>query len=239
MATALRQPQGNVAASAVAGQIATTPAFGFPFSPFALSNAGPHYGLTPGDVYIMRRPQKATSGKAPANDPCLSDQRNVKHGGKSSAEWTDTLLTSSERGYIEVQSRADKRDIIRNDEPSVMVQIGQVVTFTNGTQQSVRNDLLARLQQNTNAGAGSYSEYKSSMNGNVRRVVVIPSNDPTTGGTVVDYGAFFFMPAAGMIGNNRFGAQQTWGAEHIGDAYCEGRAAVIGVQGTFVVRLVE
>lgn len=200
----------------------------FPFSPFAHSGAGPHYGLVPGQVYTLRWPAKPKLG----GNVCAGD--NVE-----SVIATAEAAGAEERGFIEATSADVIRQTIINDYQSVTRTIGDIVDLTGGTKQAMLDALVTRINQDTDNLSQTYSQYAAGGYGNGRRLVAVPIND---GGTPVGVNhrivsiALFFLRPTGNYGN---GANQPWCAEYVG-AYVEG-SNTKGVEdtGAWIVRLVK
>lgn len=200
----------------------------FPFSPFAHSTTGPHFGLVPGQVYTLRWPAKPKLG----GNICAGD--NVQ-----SVISTAEAAGAEERGFIESSSSDLIRQTIINDYQSVTRSIGDLVDLTGGTKQTQLDALVTRINQDTDNLSLTYAQYTAGGYGNGRRLVAVPIND---GGTPVGVNhrivniALFFLSPTGKYGN---GGGQPWCAEYVG-AYVEG-STTKGVEdtGAWVVRLVK
>lgn len=200
----------------------------FPFSPFAHSKIGPHFGLVPGQFYTLRWPAKPKLG----GNICAGD--NVQ-----SVIDTAQAAGAEERGFIEASSSDIIRRTIINDYQSVTRTIGDLVDLTGGTKQTQLDALTTRINQDTDNLSQTYSQYQSSGYGNGRRLVAVPIND---GGTPLGVNhrivniALFFLSPTGKYGN---GGAQPWCAQYVG-AYVEG-SSTKGVEdaGAWVVRLVK
>jgi len=223
--------QQLVRAKAVAAQVPKTQFREalFPFSPFARNNVGPNFGLTPGRLYTLRWPNKATLSNACEGDrdPAIIAMAEA--------------MGSSERGFIEDTAASNIRATVVDDYQTVFRTIGDIVLFTGGTKQTILDALNTRILQDTDSVSATFSQYLSNGTGNGRRIVACPLND---GGNplgvnhrIVGIGAFF-LQRTGQYGN---GASQSWCAEYIG-AWVQGsrkRGVGDNANGAFVVRLVE
>lgn len=229
--------QQLVRAKAVAAQVPKTQFREalFPFSPFARSNVGPYFGLTPGTLYTLRWASNPTLKPGQGNS-------NVCEGDRSQAIVDlAQAMGGSERGFIEETSASNIRATVVDDYQTVFRSVGDLVQFTGGAKQTILDALTTRILQDTDSQSLTFAQYLNRGTGNGRRIVACPLNDggnpPGVNHRIVGIGAFF-LQRTGEYGN---GGNQTWCAEYIG-AWVQGsRKKGVGdnVNGAFVVRLVE
>lgn len=222
---------GIVAASGTAAQVEkkTFTEGIFPFSPFAHSPVGPHYGLTPGQSYTLGWVSKP---KLNSNNVCPGD--NLQ-----SIIDLSNAAGSEEHGFIEENSASLIRQTIINDYQTVTRTVGDLVDLTGGWKSTMSDALQARVNQDSDPYSANYATYMANHSGNGRRLIGVPINDggtpPGQNHRIVSIGLFFLYPAAAYSGN----PQKPWCAEYVG-AYVEG-ANNKGVEesGAWVVRLVR
>ena len=195
----------------------------FPFSPYAHSTTGPHYGLTVGGLYTLRW----ASNFGLNQNTCSGDNDAATVALASSG-------SSSERGYIEQNSANVIRKTIEEDYQSVTRQVGDTVDMTGGAKQSQLDSLRDRINQDSNTTAATYDAYVSAGNGNGRRLVAALINTGHPNYTAVQVGAFFLRRPS----DYQNGANNPWCAEYVG-AWVQGsnnRGAADS--GAYVARLV-
>lgn len=157
----------------------------FPFSPFAQSTTGPHYGLTVGQQYTLRwgsNPKLNSNTCAGDNTQAMIDLSSAGGG--------------SERGYYQETSATVIRNAIEYDSQVFQVQVGQSITMTGGAKETEYDALLVRIAEDTDTTSESYEDYVSGGKGNGRRLVGVPINTGNPNYTVVQIGAFFLLPAS-------------------------------------------
>lgn len=226
---------GTVAASGTAAQVEkTTFKEGiFPFSPFAHSKVGPHFGLTPGQDYTLRWA---------ANPKLAGAATNICPGDRiQSVVDLANAAGGSERGFIEENSASAIRNTIINDFQTVTRTVGDLVDLTGGAKQTMLDALRERINQDSDNYSTSYAQYAGggAGAGNGRRLVGVPINDggtpPGVNHRIVSIG-LFFLKKTGEYGS---GGGQPWCAQYVG-SYVEGSNNK-GVEdsGAWVVRLVR
>jgi hypothetical protein len=202
----------------------------FPFSPFAHSTEGPHYGLVPGQLYTFRwaaAPRLNNNNQEP--NVCPGDRIQsiidlAEAGG------------GSERGYIEETSASVIRSAIIDTYQTVWRGIGEPVVMTGGAKQTERDALLERVRQDTNWWAATYEQYMQEGNGNGRRIVGMPINTGYPNYIAVQIGAFFLL----RTGDYPQGGNREWCAQYLGP-WVQGakQKGAAEDSGAWVVRLVE
>jgi Flp pilus assembly protein TadG len=196
----------------------------FPFSPFAHSTAGPHFGLTVGQQYTLRWPS--------------NPRRNANVCAGDNAQTIIDLAQAGggeERGFIEESSASVIRAAIEDDYQTVFRSVGDTVFMSGGAKQSQLDSLIHRINQDTDRSAATYSEYVSRKVGNGRRLVAVPINTGSPDYRIVQIGAFFLLPTS----EYRNGGNFPFCAEYAG-SWLQGswnRAA--SDSGAYVARLVR
>ena len=222
---------GTVAASGIAAQVEkrTFTEGIFPFSPFAHSATGPHFGLEPGKDYTLSWVAKPEYGRG---NVCAGDE-------VQSVIDLANATGSEERGFIEETSADLIRQTIINDYQTVTRTVGDFVDLTGGVKATMADAIQTRVNQDSDSYSAKYADYVSLGGGNGRRLIGVPINDggtpPGVNHQIVSIGLFFLKPAQAYAGN----PQKPWCAEYVG-AYVEGSSHQ-GVEesGAWVVRLVR
>lgn len=197
----------------------------FPFSPYAHSEIGPHFGLTAGEKYTFRWP----------SNPKMNV--NVCPGDRDVA--TITLSEAgggSERGYIEETSASVIRQTIVDDYQTVVRTIGESAIMTGGAKGTMGSAVVERISQDANSTATSYASYVASGIGSGRRIVAMPINVGHPTYRIVQIGAFFLSE----VGRYGQGGNQAWCAEYLGP-WVQGaktKGAADG-SGAYIVRLAK
>ena len=196
----------------------------FPFSPYAHSTVGPHFGLVPGQQYTLRWPANARLNAnlcAGDNDQATLDLSNAGGG--------------SERGYIEETSSDMIRATIEGDEQTIVRAVGEPVTMTGGAKQTQVDAMVRRINQDTDTTSETYSQYAAARTGNGRRIVAVPVNTGSPNYTIVQIAAFLLLPPS----EYRNGANNPMCAEYIGSYVFGSRNKGVDDAGIFVARLIE
>jgi hypothetical protein len=196
----------------------------FPFSPFAHTNAEPHFGLVPGQLYTLRW----------ASNPRLNQNTCP---GDNSQPMIDLAKAGGgdERGYIELSSASVIRETIEHDLQTIFRRVGDPVQMTGGAKQSQLTSLINRVMQDSDPTAPNFASYTERDRGNGRRLVAVPINTGYPNYRIVQIGGFMLLPSSeyGNGGNNPFCAEYVgaWvkGSKHPG----------VEETGAFVARLVR
>jgi hypothetical protein len=197
----------------------------FPYSPFAHSNAGPDFGMTPGQVYTLRWPASPKVG----NNLCAGDDQQAMLD-------LATANNGSERGYIEENSASVIRKAIQTSFQTRPLVIGEPVIMTNGAKQTERDAMIIRIGQDSDAQSATYSQYAQREQGNGRRIVVVPVNAGAPDSYRIRMFALFFLQPAGEY---KQGGNNPWCAEYIGSSVEGAFHKAASPSGAFVVRLVQ
>ena len=226
MALLLFSPTMTIRASSAGGQeLKTSYLEGlFPFSPYAHSTTGPHFGLELGQKYTLRwaANPRLNENVCPGDNVQRIIDLNDAGGG-------------SERGYIEYTSAAVIRASIEGDYQSVARAIGDSVTMTGGAKQTELDALVNRINQDFDTSSVDYEHYNSARRGNGRRLVGVPINTGFPNYTIVQIGAFLLLPASEYDS----GGNKPFCAEYVG-AWLQGaKNKGSGESGGWVARLVR
>jgi hypothetical protein len=222
----LTAPKVDVVADSAAGQQPRT-SFReglFPFSPFAHSLTGPHFGLVPGTRYTLRW---AASPRVNAN-VCPGDnvQRMVDLAGAGGGE---------ERGFIESTSADLIRATIEDDFQTVVRSVGDTVFMSGGAKQTMVDSLVRRINQDTDPNSETYAQYVSGRLGNGRRIVGVPINTGAPDYRIVQIGAFLLLRAPEYSN----GGNKPFCAEYLG-AWLQGSSKKGAADaGAYVARLIK
>jgi Flp pilus assembly protein TadG len=223
----------------------------FPFSPYshkippgcsACDDVHDLFGMRIGNKYTLRW----------AASPKLSNG-NVCSGDASQAMIdVNNASSSSEHGYIELNNAADlqsailssvQTDLAISDTAMIPVNLtlDSTVNMSNGDKNSVINQAVAqRSGQDTDALATTYTQYKSNLTGNGRRVVLVPINNGAPDFYIAGFAGFFLLtsPSYDVTGN------QPPCAEYIG-SWTQGNpfSGQVPIEDThdmkFMVRLIQ
>lgn len=232
------QERATVISTAAAAQVERT-SFReglFPFSPFAHAGAGasPPFGLVPGGLYTLRWPANPRMPNAggQGSNMCPSDQTQYVFN-------LANAVGGSERGFIEQTSASVIRQTVINDYQSVYRSIGDIISFTGGTKQTILDALHTRIMQDTDSTSVNYANYVSGGRGNGRRIVGVPINDggtpPGVNNRMIGVGAFFLR----RTGDYGSGGNQAWCAEYIGSFVEGSNRRGVEDTGAWVVRLIQ
>ncbi len=179
-----------------------------PFTVTALEGqAAPHFGLRPGESYAIRY---GSSGG------CRGDSR------PSAPTWwgrsSDSVLRERILGGAQ--------------DASELTAAGKPFPEVSATPDAAREFLEIRLGQDTGSAAGDYASYAAANEGNGRRLMVLPIQDPSSA-TVRGFGMFFLLPLPEESG-------QPWCAEYTGKAFLPNSSRPgAGEPGAYAVRLVR
>jgi len=214
---------------AIGAQVAETfPRGGYmPFSPYALSESDPNYGMTIGQEYAFLWP-----GNAKRNDACAGNQVNWPQ-----YNFSDNSVAGSERGYFELQAASTITDAIMGTRQTMPLEVGDIVPMTNGQKQSQQSALEARAAMDTDLtnyqpSPGTAPPYY----GNNMRLVVMPVNGGPVSSPpnkVLGFAAFL-LPLSYPNGGNK-----TWCAIYMGSRTTGGSVSAFDGAGSYVVRLVQ
>ncbi len=214
---------------AIGAQVAETfPRGGYmPFSPYALSESDPNYGMTVGQEYAFLWP-----GNVKKNDACAGNQVNWPQ-----YNFSDTSVAGSERGYFELQAASTITDAIMGTRQTMALEVGDIVPMTNGQKQSQQSALQARAAMDTDLtnyqpSPGTAPPYY----GNNMRLVVMPVNGGPVSSPpnkVLGFAAFL-LPLSYPNGGNK-----TWCAIYMGSRTAGGSVSAFDGAGSYVVRLVQ
>jgi hypothetical protein len=196
----------------------------FPYSPYAHTTAGPHFGLVPGQRYTLRwaaHPRLNNNVCAGDNQQAMLDLNDAGGG--------------SERGYIEETSASVIRQAIEGDYQTVWRGIGDSVIMTGGAKSAELDAVINRVHQDSNSYAPSYTSYASDGNGNGRRIVGAPINTGYPNYTVVQIGAFFLLREQDYIK----GGNEPLCAEYLGPWVQGANHKGAGEAGAYVTRLIQ
>jgi hypothetical protein len=203
----------------------------FPFSPFAHDrNAGPHFGLTPGQMYTLRW---ASNFNATGNN----DTRMCPGDRTDAMRELARAGTASDRGFIESTSSDIIRQSIVYDYQSVFREIGDAVNMTGGVKQDQKDSLMERVLQDSNHTAATFAEYQASGSGNGRRVVGVPINSGAPDFIIVQIAAFFLSTADEYASAQ--GGNMPFCAEYIGSWVKGSTRPGVNETGAYVVKLVK
>ena len=164
-----------------------------PFSPDAHSATDPNFGFTKSQLYTLRMTPPGHGGATCAGD----------------LGWTDPNPPQA-RGYINLgqgNSNPGIGDVLDNNTTyGLNITVGTDIPWVPG-QKHVGPFVNTRFYQDTNTTPGTYAAYLAAGNGNGRRLLVVPVNDPTLSTAagaahVIGFGLFFLQnDFTSMFGN--------------------------------------
>ncbi len=155
-----------------------------PFSPDAHNPTDPNFGFTKTQLYTLRMTPPGHGGATCAGD----------------VGWTDPN-PPQDRGYINLgqgNSNPGIGDVLDNNTTyNLNITVGTDIPWVPG-QKHVGPFVNTRFYQDTNTTAGTYADYLAAGNGNGRRLLIVPINDPTLSSAsgaahVVGFGLFFLQ----------------------------------------------
>jgi hypothetical protein len=196
----------------------------FPFSPFAHSTTGPHFGLTVGQQYTLRWPSNPKSNV----NVCSGDnvQAVIDLASAGGGE---------ERGFIEESSASVIRAAIEDDYQTIFRSVGDTVQMSGGAKQSQLDSLIRRINQDSDSSAPNYSQYVSRKLGNGRRLVAVPVNTGYPSYQILQIGAFFLLPASEYTN----GGNAPLCAEYVGSWLQGSWNKAAADSGAYVARIVK
>ncbi|HYZ83469.1 MAG TPA: pilus assembly protein TadG-related protein [Bryobacteraceae bacterium] len=247
----------NPAASAVAGQVPQTRFKDglFPFSPFTINSAAPHYGLQRcidfptqncvGSYYALRWPPGNFNNQTAMRLQGNNVNGNVCPGDFNQVSVNKAIAAASDvRGYYGPYGNASvQRDAIINDEipAGLTLHIGTNLEMNGGGMQTQSDSIQERVRQDTDPTSRTYAQYLSRLDGsghrvgNGRRVIGTPLNSGPPDYTVIAIAGFFLLPEAWYNG----GGNQPLCAEYIGPFTLGAGIGGVAQSGSWSVRLVQ
>lgn len=223
---ALGSSSSTIAASAVAGPVATTsvPGGEFPFSPYTRAaspdNPSDPYGYQIGNDYTLRW------GAPGNNTTCGTD-----------ATQPNLATNGFYRGYCCVaQGASNVTQAILGGATDPM-SVGNPVEMDNGAQNVHPSDIVTRVSWDSDTTSATYAQYVANGTGNGMRVVMVPVNNGPPNFTVVGFAGFFLLNSAYYNGINGNGSAC---AEYIG-AYTQGSGGnhAPGGSGAYHIKLYQ
>jgi Flp pilus assembly protein TadG len=185
----------TIAASAVAGRVATTtlPSGVFPFSPYTRSgspdNPSDPYGYQIGNQYTLRW------GAPGTRSDCGTDPAK------------ETLDSNGAiRGYCCAGSAASIRDaIVTGHTAPLTLAVNSSVPMDNAAKNTEMPAIAQRVDQDSDTTSETYEEYLNKHKGNGERVVVVPVNGGGPNYLLQGFAGFFLLPDSeysGLKGND-------------------------------------
>jgi Flp pilus assembly protein TadG len=217
----------TVQAAATAQQVApsTWNTGAFPFSPIGFdgpnggnNTAATNWGFVVGQQYTMRY---AANGKS----ECTGDSGDSDHTKNGSA-----------RGFWGDNSANVLGQQVLGDLQEESLTVGEVLPGVGGAKTSVADDIVSRVDQDTDTSDDTYASYIAG-GGNGRRLVTMPIQSEVDG-TVLGFGTFLLMDD----GSYDHTGNSNWCAIFIGGAGLRDSPGGLGASstfGTYVVQLVQ
>jgi len=212
-----------------------------PYSPDAITPEDPNFGYLPGQMYTLRWPPPGM--RKNAKNWCDGDE----------AVGFTSPSPEAQRGFIDIGDPAGMgsdfiRQAIVSDAQTHPLAIGDTIVGAAGNRGTESDALRERYGQDTDTQSNTYAEYMTSGEGNGRRLVIVPVNDPATN-VVLGFAAFFLHPnickseVGGQGGGGGVGGGQNdvapCCAEYVGSALVPGRRGAGSTPGAFRVRLFQ
>lgn len=191
----------TVRATAFAGQNQLTGlgTSGDPFSPDAINVGDPNFGFTQGQKYTLKWAPPAQRKKP--GGMCPGEEAAGYNAGNG-----------SDRGYLDLGqgdgNSALHEAIVNRNFESTQSDIGDVISVAQGNKH-VGPAMEDRFNQDTDTSSTTYSSYKALNDGNGRRLMFVPLNNPATN-VIIGFATFFLQPNA--CGSNN----QPCCAEYVG-----------------------
>ncbi len=234
----------TVNARSVAGQVASDClTMGcFPFSPMGHSNVGPNWGLQIGQQYTLRWGSGFNGG-------CAGDLTTDARSGLAYNVLAQQRSggNSSNRGFVGQTANAAtyRAEVVDQLQFGLSYQVGSPVTLNSGDNNTIRDALIALVNQDTdplsvpvppssNPPPVNYDPLNG-YTGNGRRIVDVPVSDPDNSNIVLGFEAFLLMPVSYYQGS---GGNADWCGIFIG-GYNQGSHTTAANGGMYKTRLVQ
>jgi Flp pilus assembly protein TadG len=185
--------QQSFTTDAASGQFQKTTAFSsglLPYSPYAHNSTDANFGFTKGVQYTLRWPPP---GQQKKNNTCAGD-----------ASFPDPSSSESQRGFIDIGMPPDNgnsssfiREAIISSVQSKSLNKGDSVIMVTGNRGTESDALVERFDEDTDTTSASWADYYNNLHdgrANVRRLGIVPVNDPNDNHKVLGFG-LFLLPA--------------------------------------------
>lgn len=171
---AVRDQDREIRAHATAAQqeVAVVSRGLFPYAVVAHAGDGADPNLTPGTLYTLRRSD--TGGVCPGDQAASTPPFAGFVGSSDPKQIREAILAGTQ---------------IRD------LAIGDAMDLSQAPGTAEAAPLAERIAQDTDSSADFYAAYASLARGNGRRLVALPIRSPRPEGRILQFGAFFLLPA--------------------------------------------
>ncbi len=226
-----------------------------PYSPKAHLDGlrGPVYnpGITEPDPFNFVRGAQYTIRWPPpgqSNDDGVAGNSSNGNPGRCSGDFVNPPFVppvyDSDRGFIDIgwsgnegNSSSTIRQAIVSNAQSHSITIGDPVVHVSGQRTTENAALEERIAQDSDRTSTTYAQYSASGQGNWRRIVYMPVNNPFDANKVVQFATFFLPPANQVCGSDK--PNSPCCAEYVGPGLLGRGLGADDEVGVFMSRLIQ